>query len=629
MDFSDIRTIIIGEAGEYGKRLVRYLEIHLSSAVRVYHFTTAEGMVSFKEEAEIYLLDERFFKELSEEKQKFLKQKKLILLTWREEQGSFCKYDNPQKLLDMLSDFTDYNSDLSDLAAELKDTPTKLTIVYSPVYDEYLEQIARSFMSSGDVYMGAEDLGYKGIDSEYEESGDMGDLCYYIHLREENILDILQDMLIPKEEVQVLHSPDLYFYLRELTKEDYAWFFDKIKKESPYREVFWGAGNCFVANVDMLRFFDQIILIDSRKNPRQSIFCDRLERVLNINQEEPQIWQRIYREDILDIQFFKKLKKIMMKNNTSLKQMQTPLNLPDTVDGYPFEITYELAEDGYIRLDGSINEEEQAKLKRGETYRTYIVVTARYGEYRKSKKYEIRIVPKKNISQTNVFYKIQQYLKKEEQENRYSHDIKIPSVYKDIEITKRQENQGGISGILILFVTVCIFIPLHNYLKLQEEGKKCQEQAERDFPVIVHLLTLYMGAGLSFFSAVKRISQNYQKQRELDDSKKYAFEKMMRMEQQMSNGVSQREACQDWGMQFRTDSYQKLSLILIQSFTKGGREAAMLMEAEEREAFHKRIDRAKKEGEEASTRLLFPMILLLCQVMLLVMYPALTRFQGF
>ena len=77
MDFSDIRTIIIGEAGEYGKRLVRYLEIHLSSAVRVYHFTTAEGMVSFKEEAEIYLLDERFFKELSEEKQKFLKQKKL------------------------------------------------------------------------------------------------------------------------------------------------------------------------------------------------------------------------------------------------------------------------------------------------------------------------------------------------------------------------------------------------------------------------------------------------------------------------------------------------------------------------------------------------------------------------
>lgn len=299
MAFSDIRTIIIGEEGEYGKRLVRYLELHLSSAVRVYHLTTVEGLDSFKEEAEIYLLDERFFEELSEEKQKFLKQKRVILLTWREEEGSFCKYHNPQKLLELLSGFTEYNSDSSDLATELEDAPTRLTIVYSPVYEEGLEQIARSFMSSGDVYLGAEDLGYKG-DSAYEESGDMGDLCYYIHLREENILDILQDMLIPNEEIQVLHSPDIYFYLRELTKEDYAWFFDKIKKESTYREVFWGAGNGFVANIDMLRFFDRIILIDSRKNLRQNVFCDRLERVWNINEGESPIWQRIYREDILD-----------------------------------------------------------------------------------------------------------------------------------------------------------------------------------------------------------------------------------------------------------------------------------------------------------------------------------------
>ena len=307
MDFSDIRTIIIGEAGEYGKRLVRYLEIHLSSAVRVYHFTTAEGMVSFKEEAEIYLLDERFFKELSEEKQKFLKQKKLILLTWREEQGSFCKYDNPQKLLDMLSDFTDYNSDLSDLAAELKDRCCHAAFdgtgnAQSGPYGNDggfggFSDFGGSGGFHGGTYRSNNGNGYQEF---HFEGGDMGDLCYYIHLREENILDILQDMLIPKEEVQVLHSPDLYFYLRELTKEDYAWFFDKIKKESPYREVFWGAGNCFVANVDMLSFFDQVILIDSRKNPRQSIFCDRLERVLNINQGEPQIWQRIYREDILD-----------------------------------------------------------------------------------------------------------------------------------------------------------------------------------------------------------------------------------------------------------------------------------------------------------------------------------------
>lgn len=34
MRFSDIHMIMIGEEGEYGRRLVRYLETHLSTAIR-------------------------------------------------------------------------------------------------------------------------------------------------------------------------------------------------------------------------------------------------------------------------------------------------------------------------------------------------------------------------------------------------------------------------------------------------------------------------------------------------------------------------------------------------------------------------------------------------------------------
>ena len=168
----------------------------------------------------------------------------------------------------------------------------------------------------------------------------------------------------------------------------------------------------------------------------------------------------------------------------------------------------------------------------------------------------------------------------------------------------------------------CLCIPVHNYLKLKEEGERHRKEAEKDFPVIVHLLTLYMGAGLSFLSAVRRIGFHYQEQKEADaKQKKYAFERVLLMEQQMNNGMSQKEACQNWGMQFHSEAYQKLALIL-------GTEGDGLA-AEEREAFQRRVERAKQEGEEAATRLLFPMIVLLCQVMLLVMYPALIRFQGF
>ncbi len=46
----------------------------------------------------------------------------------------------------------------------------------------------------------------------------MGDLCYYIHLREEHVMDRMRDMLVREEDIEVLHPPDMYFYLRELTE---------------------------------------------------------------------------------------------------------------------------------------------------------------------------------------------------------------------------------------------------------------------------------------------------------------------------------------------------------------------------------------------------------------------------
>ena len=345
MRFSDIHMIMIGEEGEYGRRLVRYLETHLSTAIRVYHFTTTESFLAFEERADIYLLDEAFFQRLSEEKQNvLLREKRLILLTAQEEEGTFCKYHNPKKLLDRLSRFSDEMEDLASREdrreeervegrEEGRETArTRLTMIYSPVYEEKLKEIARSFMKEGDVYIGAEDLGYKENISAYGQGSDMGDLCYYIHLREEHVMDRMRDMLVREEDIEVLHPPDMYFYLRELTKEDYTWFFDKVRKEGTYREVFWGAGMGFVSDLDILRCFDRIILLDSRENIRLNLFCDRLEKVLNLRsfhqgaaeQKEQcqesfhqntlcqesvnsrreasgqESWKRVYREDILN-----------------------------------------------------------------------------------------------------------------------------------------------------------------------------------------------------------------------------------------------------------------------------------------------------------------------------------------
>ena len=374
-------------------------------------------------------------------------------------------------------------------------------------------------------------------------------------------------------------------------------------------------------------FLDRNDFGQGMKEVQLSLKKDNKKKKITYKLEEQRISPKKSQEKYRG--FFKKLEKKMAGENPSLDKVSMPLNLPENIEDYPFEITYEFLDDGYVQLDGTLNEEAQRKLNKGESYTTYVTATAKYRDYKASKRYRISIVPKKATLKEGVFYQVQQYLQKKEKQTPYESYVKVPSSYGKVKIQK-EGDKNGTSGIAVLFIVICLFIPTHNYLKLREEAEKCQKEAERDFPVIVHLLTLYMGAGLSFFSAIRRIGYSYRKQRESDMKRqRYAFEKVLLMEQQMNNGISQKEACQNWGMQFKADMYQKLSLILIQSFTKGSKEAAMLMEAEEREAFRKRVHRAKEEGEEAATRLLFPMILLLGQVMLLVMYPALIRFQGF
>ena len=300
MSFSDIRTIIIGEKGEYGRRLVRYLEKHLLPSMRVYQFTTIESFLSFEGERGLCLLEEEFFNALPQSQQELLERDgPLILLTSEESGNSFCKYHNPEKLLCRIMEFV--SKERSSVRPEQASRKqTKLTIVYSPVYEEKLLEITQTFMHPQDVYLGAEDLGYRPDSLAPHTDNDMGDLCYYIQLREETVLNLLEDMLTTKNGIRMLPSPDMYFYLRELTGQDYEWFFDKLRLESAYGEVFLGAGNGFVASLDMLRYFDKVILIDSRENVRQNYFCERLERSMNVEERKPGTWMRIYREEIFN-----------------------------------------------------------------------------------------------------------------------------------------------------------------------------------------------------------------------------------------------------------------------------------------------------------------------------------------
>ena len=60
-------TMIIGEEGEYGCRLRKYLETHWTGSLRLHSFTRPDTLRASEEKADCYLLDEHFFHCMQEE----------------------------------------------------------------------------------------------------------------------------------------------------------------------------------------------------------------------------------------------------------------------------------------------------------------------------------------------------------------------------------------------------------------------------------------------------------------------------------------------------------------------------------------------------------------------------------
>ena len=59
---------------------------------------------------------------------------------------------------------------------------------------------------------------------------------------------------------------------------------------------------------------------------------------------------------------------------------------------------------------------------------------------------------------------------------------------------------------------------------------------------------------------------------------------------------------------------------------KGTKDLILMLELECIEAFEERKNLARKYGEEAGTKLIFPMIVMLAVVMVIIMYPAMVSF---
>lgn len=311
----------------------------------------------------------------------------------------------------------------------------------------------------------------------------------------------------------------------------------------------------------------------------------------------------------------KLLPEAILGENDCLEDVRKDLRLVTELKGYPFRITWESGAYSLVNSDGKVHNEELAQ---GEI----VTLTARfrYEDWVREEEFFVQVNPVIYTPQEAVRAGIEELLREREKSTENAEVMTLPErigteplVWKEII-----EDSSGYFLLLVLFAAGVLYWGRARELDQRLEARK--RELLLDYPEIVNKLALYMGAGMTIRNAFLKMGEDYKRQREV--RRKYVYEEILITCYELQGGKSETEAYDHFGKRCKVQSYIKLSALLSQNIRKGSNDLLRMLRQEAENAFVQRKNLAKKLGEEAGTKLLLPMMMMLCIVMVIIMIPA-------
>lgn len=315
--------------------------------------------------------------------------------------------------------------------------------------------------------------------------------------------------------------------------------------------------------------------------------------------------------------------KIFLKENSSGENVQTDLYLPEKLAGGRVSAEYESSHPLLLGYDGQIYEENKQKEGTIVTLR----VTFRCQDQTLLYETGLNVMPRQFTGKEKIKNEIENYLKEKEKETRENDAFILPKTIGDMTLRWKLHNENG--SVYFLFAggvaAACL------YYKKKENEKKEKQRRERqlliEYPQMVMQLSLLMGAGMNPFSAWERMVKRYtmRKERGRQDSRLF-MEEMLITYREIKDGSGEIQAYEKFGRRIGLFPYQKFVSLLVQYVKKGTRDLRTLLEQEADSVQGERLNMARKLGEEAGTKLLFPMLLILLVVLIIILFPAAAAF---
>ena len=237
-----------------------------------------------------------------------------------------------------------------------------------------------------------------------------------------------------------------------------------------------------------------------------------------------------------------------------------------------------------------------------------------------------RIYPPIYTKKEQIQREIEQTVQKQLQETG-ERGITLPQEIDGKRIQWKQKSDHTAIKILFLGIVTAGCMPFIEKRRREEEQKKRKQIMQMEYPGFVSKLTILLGSGMTLFSAWKRIAENYESRlRNRKVKKNLLYEEVLITCREIESGVGEQRAYERFGDRIALHEYRKLGSILTQNMKKGTAGLLDILEEECRLAFEERKNLAKKYGEEAGTKMLFPMMMMFGMIIAIIMIPAMMSF---
>ncbi len=298
------------------------------------------------------------------------------------------------------------------------------------------------------------------------------------------------------------------------------------------------------------------------------------------------------------------LPNLILGKNESLQSVSSPLNLQESYEAFPVTIEWESNRPELMDESGEIQPVEEA-----EELSLKAVFTC--GEYGREETFALKLVPKTLTEEEALYKNLEEYLLDSEKSSRQEESWQLPQVWEGQELKWSEKRENRALLFLAITIAAAVLVYVFSDHDLHKKLEKRKAVLGKEYPELVHELVLLVGAGMTTRGAFQKMALDYEKKKAVKGKTSLAYEEILYTCREMQSGIAEGAAYERFGRRTGLQQYVRLSGLLIQNLKRGNSSLPERLREEAYKAGEERLQQGKRLGEEAGTKLLLPMVMLL------------------